>query len=128
PPDIAEVVIAPLLGELLQTHPGLRVSLDPGETLLDLTRREADIALRVVRPERGDLVMTKLMSFPWVLAAAPERARAIGTLRKWTDAPWIGFGQRFAHVPPERWFAAHVPGTEPVVRSDSVTVRIATLA
>jgi DNA-binding transcriptional LysR family regulator len=64
PPDVAEVVVAPLLRDLLAAHPGLRVELEPGEAVLDLTRREADIALRTVRPTRGDLVVTRLAQVP----------------------------------------------------------------
>jgi len=46
PPDVAEVVLVPLLGELFTRHRKLRLELIPGEALLDLTRREADLALR----------------------------------------------------------------------------------
>ncbi|HEU4533424.1 MAG TPA: LysR family transcriptional regulator, partial [Polyangiaceae bacterium] len=60
PPDVADMVVVPLLPELLGRHPALRVELIPGETVLDLTRREADVALRTVRPTRGDLVVTRL--------------------------------------------------------------------
>jgi DNA-binding transcriptional LysR family regulator len=128
PPDVAEVVIAPLLAELLREHPGLRVALDAGEPIVDLTRHEADIALRTARPERGDLVMTKLMTFRWVLAAAPQVARTLGALRAWGDAPWIGWGPRYSRIAPARWFEAHVKGVEPVVRSDSLNVQVATVA
>lgn len=126
PPDVAQVVVAPALGPLFAKHPALRIALDAGEPLVDLTRREADIALRVVRPERGDLVMSKLTTIQWVLAAAPELARSLRALRAWEDAPWIGFDRRYAHLPPARWFDKHVSRTEPVVRSDSLTVQIAT--
>lgn len=128
PPDAAEVVIAPLLAELLAMHPALRVALDAGEPLVDLTRHEADLALRTVRPERGDLVMTKLMTFRWVLAAAPDLAKSLGTLRAWNDAPWVGWGPRYARIPPARWFETHVKDTEPLLRSDSLTVQIASVA
>src|SRR3954470_15956429 len=56
PPDVAEVVVAPVLRELRVRHPALRFDLDPGEAVLDLTRREADLALRTVRPTSGDLI------------------------------------------------------------------------
>jgi DNA-binding transcriptional LysR family regulator len=128
PPDVAEVVLAPLLAELLRAHPALRVALDAGESVVDLTRREADIALRNVRPARGDLVMTKLTTFRWVLAAATQTAERLGTLRTWSDAPWIGWGPKYARIAPARWFDAHVKGTEPVVRSDSLIVQQATVA
>ncbi|HTE56892.1 MAG TPA: LysR family transcriptional regulator [Kofleriaceae bacterium] len=128
PPDVAEVALAPLLGELLARHPGLRIEIDPGESVLDLTRREADLALRTVRPVRGDLVVTRLAHARWVLVAAPRLARNLGTLRRWTDAPWVGWGQRLAGIGAARWFARHVRGAEPVVRSDSLVVQVAVVA
>src|SRR5262249_54559272 len=124
PPDVAEVVLVPLLPRLLERHPGLSLEIDPGETTLDLTRREADIALRTVRPVRGDLVVTRLRDVEWVVAAAPELARNLGTLRRWTDAAWIVWGERLASIPPARWLTRHVT-REPALRSDSLRVQVA---
>jgi DNA-binding transcriptional LysR family regulator len=127
PPDAAEVVVVPLLPELLGRHPALSVDLEAGETTLDLTRREADLALRTVRPVRGDLVVTRLLGVAWVPAAAPKLARALGPLRSWTQAPWVGWGERFAGLGPARWLAKHVV-REPTVRSESLRVQIAAVA
>lgn len=126
PPDMTKVLVAPTLRELFARYPALRAELDAGEALVDLTRREADLALRIVRPQRGDLVMTRLRSVRWVVAAAPKLARALGTLRAWLDAPWITWGQRLAHLPPAKWFASRVRA-EPLVRSDSLLVQIGLL-
>jgi DNA-binding transcriptional LysR family regulator len=128
PADAAEVAVVPLLPELLRRHPALRVDLDAGEALLDLTRREADLALRTVRPERGDLIVTRLMNVTWVLAAAPKLARSIGALRAWTDAPWVGCGESWAHTAPARWYARHVKNAEPTIRSDSLRVQLSVIA
>ncbi|MEO8183485.1 MAG: LysR family transcriptional regulator [Deltaproteobacteria bacterium] len=128
PPDVAEVVLVPLLGELFTRHPKLRLELVPGEAVLDLTRREADLALRTVRPTRGDLVVTRLATVRWVPAAAPSLVRQLGTLRAWADAPWLGWGERLSSIPPARWLAAHLNGVEPMLRSDSLRVQIAVLA
>ena len=124
PPDVAQVIVTPVLGQLRRDHPALHFHVDPGEALLDLTRREADLALRVVRPTTGDLIVTRLTTISWVVAASPVLARELATLRRWTDAPWISFGERTAHVGPARWHAKHV-GTEAVVRSDSLGVQLA---
>lgn len=128
PPDVAEVLVAPLLRELLAAHPDLRVELEPGEAVLDLTRREADLALRTVRPTRGDLVVTRLARVRWVLVAAPALAKELGTLRAWTDAPWVSWGERLAMIKPARWVTKHVAPAEPVVRSDSLLVQLAVVA
>src|SRR5215470_11908220 len=77
PADVAEVIIVPLLPRLFARHPSLSVDLEPGEATLDLTRREADLALRTVRPVRGDLVVTRLRDVRWVVAAAPGLAREL---------------------------------------------------
>ena len=123
-PDVAEVAVVPVVGELLARHPGLRIEIDPGEALLDLTRREADVALRTVRPARGDLVVTALAEARWILVASPGLAGTLGSLRRWNDAPWVGWGARLAGVGAARWFQRHV-GVEPVVRSDSLLVQAA---
>ncbi|HLL22798.1 MAG TPA: LysR family transcriptional regulator, partial [Kofleriaceae bacterium] len=81
PADVAEIVVAPLLPALLRAHPALRIDLDAGEAVVDLARREADLALRVVRPQHGDLVVTRLVGVRWVVAGAPHLVRSLGTLR-----------------------------------------------
>ena len=124
PADVAEVIVAPLLRELRAKHPQLAFDLDSGEAVRDLTRREADLALRTVRPTSGDLVVTRLTTMTWVVAAAPRLAKELGTLKRWADAPWVGWGEGLARLAPARWHAAHVGG-EPAVRSDSLSVQLA---
>lgn len=124
PPDVANVVVTPLLRELFTRHPALRVEIAPGEAVIDLTRREADLALRTVRPAQGDLVVTRLTSVRWVLVAAAELAQVLGTLRAWDDAPWVSWGARLSMVGAAKWLEAHAK-VEPVLRSDSLMVQIA---
>ena len=127
PPDAAEVMLVPHLPELLARHPGLRIELMAGEALVDVSRRGADIAIRIVRPERGDLIVRTLGEVHWTLAATPSLAKVLGTVRRFRDVPWVTFGERFAHIPAARWVAEHA-GVDPVVRSDSLRVQIAVVA
>lgn len=124
PPDAAEVLIAPHLPALFARYPGLRIDLLAGEQVVDVARRVADIALRIVRPETGDLIVRTLAPVDWVLAATPKLAKALGALRSWRDVPWVTFGDRLAHIPAARWVRDHAEA-DPVVRSDSLRFQIA---
>lgn len=125
PPDVAAVVVAPLVKDLRARHPSLRLELEAGEAVLDLSRREADLALRTVRPKSGDLVVTKLASVRWVAAGTKELCRELGVVRRWADVPWIGWGARYAELGASRWLALHVDDAVPVLRSDSLAVQLA---
>jgi DNA-binding transcriptional LysR family regulator len=68
--------------------------------------------------------VTRIRDVAWVVAATPDLAGKLGTLRRWTDAPWIGWGERLSSITPARWLARHV-AREPALRSDSLRVQIA---
>jgi DNA-binding transcriptional LysR family regulator len=127
-PDVAVVLLLPLFKELLARHPALRIEVEESTTPLDLTRREADLAVRVVRPVRGDLVVTRLMQARWVLAASPELAASVGKLRAWGDVPWISWTESNAHAPQPRWLAKHAREIEPILRTDSFAIQLAAAA
>lgn len=74
-------LLPPLLAELQQQEPGIQVELVASNALSNLLRREADIAVRMVRPAQASLLARKLGEVS-IVAAAHERylARA-GTPR-----------------------------------------------
>src|SRR5205085_5178353 len=53
---VGEWVVVPAICAVHRQHPQIRVELVTGAGRLDIARREADVALRYVRPEGGDLV------------------------------------------------------------------------
>ena len=68
---LASSVIAPALGELLRLYPGLDIDLIAEDRALDMSRREADIALRLSRPKASGLVGRKVgtIAFDWYVSA-----------------------------------------------------------
>ena len=63
PDGFGVAFLAPRLGELTARHPGLTVQLVPAPRSVSLSRREADIAVTVERPEHGRLVAKKLVDY-----------------------------------------------------------------
>jgi DNA-binding transcriptional LysR family regulator len=53
-------LVAPAIAALRQAHPELQVHLTVGVRLLDIARRDADLAVRFARPAASDLVCRKL--------------------------------------------------------------------
>ena len=68
----AATLLPPLLVELQRQEPGLQIELVATNTVSNLLRREADIALRMFRPTQSGLVARKLGEVA-VVACAHER-------------------------------------------------------
>lgn len=66
------------LAAFRQAQPGIVVELMVDNRVLSLSRREADIALRPVRPKEGDLWGRRLSGIAWALYAAPSYLDANG--------------------------------------------------
>jgi len=65
-------LLPPLLTRLQEAEPGIAVELVASNQLTNLLRREADIAVRMVRPAQGSLVARKLTEIE-IVAAAHQR-------------------------------------------------------
>jgi DNA-binding transcriptional LysR family regulator len=89
--------IVPALAPLLEANPGLDVEILFSSSTLNMHRHDADLALRMVRPERGHLRVRQLATmgfglygpstgtYPRRTVAWPDTS-ALGTLLTWTDA------------------------------------------
>jgi DNA-binding transcriptional LysR family regulator len=69
---LAVHVIVPSLATLRERYPHLQVELITGLRSLDITRREADIALRLARPTAPNLMCRKLGELGFTLYASPR--------------------------------------------------------
>lgn len=107
-PGISSVFIAPALVRLRKRYPRLAIELDAAVQPRDLTRHEADLAVRSVRSQGADLVTTRLVTARWIAAASPKLARKLDGITDWNAAPWIAWDRDLASMGAARWVAAHV--------------------
>jgi DNA-binding transcriptional LysR family regulator len=125
PPGYAEYLVAPAIPRLLGRYPGLRVTLDANAQVADLTRREADIAVRSARPTIGELVATKLGTIRRAFLASPKYAAKLAPLRSLQAARWITWGPDFGNVAPARFIAEHVPESSIALRTSHMGTQVA---
>jgi len=84
--DVAAVwLLPPLLAELQQREPQIQIELVASNALTNLLRREADIAVRMVRPAQASLVARKLGDIRIVAAAHQDYLAREGTPRQATE-------------------------------------------
>lgn len=125
PPGVADVFVVPLLVELHRRHPALRIELDASVSYADLTRREADLALRVMRPTSGELVVTRVVTTRDLPMTSPPYARELGKLRRLADARWLAWGEDLGHLASARWLADHAPDVAPALRTSHFASQLA---
>ena len=83
---VAAVWLMPqVLAELAAAEPGIQIELVASNTLSNLLRREADIAVRMLRPAQGSLVVRKLGEIAIVPCAHASYLQRAGTPRKPLD-------------------------------------------
>jgi DNA-binding transcriptional LysR family regulator len=81
--EVAAVwLLPPLLAALQAAEPGIAIELVASNQLSNLLRREADIAVRMVRPVQATLIAKKLGEIPIVAAAHRDYLARAGTPRR----------------------------------------------
>lgn len=77
--------LTPRIGEFLELYPEVNVDLVLDDRLLDLSMREADIAIRMQPPTQADLVQRRLLTVHNHLYASPTYLKRYGTPRNLAD-------------------------------------------
>lgn len=104
-------------------HPGIRVELVVDNRQVDLSRREADVALRATRPRRGDLYGRKLADIEWAVYGAPGYVAEGGAPARVADLAAhdvIGWGAGTTGIGTATWLAGVVPERAIGYRSSSL--------
>jgi DNA-binding transcriptional LysR family regulator len=77
--------VSPLLPEFLSRHPGVRITMDLSDQVLDLVGAGFDLAVRIGALRDSTLVSQKLATNRRVLCASPEYLRRHGKPKKPAD-------------------------------------------
>lgn len=102
PDGFGVAFLAPRLGELTARHPGLTIQLVPVPRSFSLSRREADIAVTIDRPDTGRLVAAKLVDYALGLYASRayvERRGLPGQTSELRDHDLVGYVEDLLYSP-----------------------------
>lgn len=88
---VASVLLPPLVKKLHDQEPGITIDVIPSNALSDLLRREADIAIRHVKPEQPDLIARLVREASAHFYASESWVNAHGHPRSAEDAARLSF-------------------------------------
>lgn len=120
---LAYAVLTEQLARFRAAHPGIVVELMVDNRVLSLSRREADVALRVSRPKEPDLFGRKLAEIGWTIYATPERLAATGPaagLAVLDGGEFIGWGAEVGGIAAADWLGDRVAPDRIVYRASSL--------
>lgn len=99
PPTLITRFLAPRLLPLQRLHPGLRIELVGDARQVSLSRGEADLALRLVRPREKGIVARRLAVVAYGLYGSRDYVARCGE-----DArDFLGYDDSLDHLPQQRW-------------------------
>jgi len=117
-------MLAPHLATFRQKHPHIVVDLLATNNILDLNRRDADVAIRPTRQPEANLVGRRLCDVEFGVYASPGYLDSMNDSDIF-DKRWIGFADSLLSTPVGAWFDATIPAGNICLRCDSfVAIRM----
>ncbi len=114
-PVLINRLLVPALARFRQTAPHIRLELLAEPRNLSLSRREADIALRLSRPQHDAAALTKRIGRLDYAVYGPAGMTS-------GDLPWVGYGEGLAHLPQARWIATAAGAASGLTVGDAETI------
>jgi DNA-binding transcriptional LysR family regulator len=124
PEGIAVRILTPLLSEFCAEHPRIRLSLITTSDALQLSRREADVALRVTRKPPEQLIGRRICRFRFALYAARSYLKTHSETEL-EDHRWILTEESFEQLPAALWKKKHRSTAQIQFTSNSLMATIA---
>ena len=118
---LAGHLLLPLLRPFLAEHPDIEIECDVSNRNVDLTRREADLALRATPQPPDMLVGRRIGSMRYAVYAAKPLIGKRQSAPVLGELPWVGFDERIAHFQIAQWFRQALPDVRPRLRLDSMS-------
>ena len=126
PDGCANFLLPQVIAKICDNNPGLEVQLVALPRVFNLSKREADMAIAVSRPEAGRLTVQKLVDYRLILAASKQWLAANGPIDRLEDLQ----SRRFVNYIPDLIFdkeldyLAEIGGPKVVMSSNSASVQL----
>jgi DNA-binding transcriptional LysR family regulator len=117
PPSLAMFLLAESLADLRRVQPSITVTLRGEAALVSLTRREADLTLRLQAPDEPSSVARKVGEMAYGLYAAVD-------YRHGPDDDWslVSYDAEMDRLPQQEWLRSFAAGRPVALRSNDMSI------
>lgn len=119
------------LRELSRRHPELEIELVANPRMFSLSKREADIAVSMTRPDKGRLIARRLNDYELGIYGARDYLKEHTTIRNKTDLAqhtWVGYMEDLMWSAELDYLAEISPGLTPQIRISNIISQVAAVA
>lgn len=125
--NLANPIIIPSLPALLKQHPKLELEIATDVASVNLHRRDADLALRMVKPDRGNVTIRRLATLGFGLYGAQcyldgRKLRHKGRLDE--DDDFIAWSEAQSHLPAAQWIERKLRGRAAAVTTTTLSAQL----
>ncbi len=113
-------LLLPVLAAFAKAYPRINIDLIAANALADLSRRDADVAIRATRKPPQHLVGLKLGTISAAVFAHRDLAAAAGKRPALDQMDWITLDESLPDHPSVKWLQKHYPKLAPRYRCNSV--------
>ncbi len=120
-------VLAPHISAFSRRNPRIQIEVSVTNTRLNLTRHDADVAIRATNRPPDALVGQRVADLAFAIYGTPEMVAGLPVKARshdFGDMNWVGIGDALAGSPVGLWLKENVPASAIVVTADTfVSVR-----
>ena len=127
PEGLCSEVLAPSLPQFYSEHPNINLILNVSTNTANLTRGEADIAVRLFRPKEANLVAKCLGRMSLGLFSSPVYIESHGYPARTHELKFhrvIAYGDQLSALPDNQWLVKHSDTSLQVLCSDNTIARL----
>ncbi|UTJ46776.1 LysR family transcriptional regulator [Atlantibacter subterranea] len=125
---VANELILPALHQLQESHLSLSLQIVTDAKIVNIHQVDADLALRLVKPERGNVTVRRLGVMGFGLYGSQpfiDNIKFRSREELYIRGQFIGWTKQQSHLPTARWLTNKLNGKSLVLETSSLTTQVA---
>lgn len=118
--DTLVELVTPMLAAFRCAHPEITLELAASNAIFNLSRRDADVAIRPVSEPPDLLVGRRVATVAFAIYGAPAYLKKRPARLPFAQHDWAGPDDSLAHLKPARWIESTLPQERIVYRASSL--------